>query len=231
MHTILIADDDITLSEMLAEVCHQDGYTILVAHTTEKALEISRTEDIDLFLIDMVLPTSGGMALCEMFRSDPRTADKPIIFMTGQGGRSLVESLNAGADDYIQKPFIVRELLARVRAHLRRMAMETIANQKTIYLNSQTGQVFVEDREAMLTNIEFALLQFLCQQPQVWHTTKKLLRNVWNYPEDVGDAALVRNHIRNLRHKIEVDPKRPAIIHSHHGKGYVVQARVQFMTM
>ena len=229
MHTILIADDDVTLSGVLAEVCRQDDYTVLIARTAEEAIRLSESTDIDLFLIDMMLPSKGGMELCNRLRSNPKTVDTAIIFLTGRDHYSIAESLDAGADDYVKKPFVVRELMARIRAHLRRVKMGSDENETLLCIDSGSGQVFVDDREVILTNTEFTLLQFLCREAQAWYTTQQLLSGVWNYPKGVGDSALVRNHIRNLRNKLETNPKCPSIIYSHHGRGYTIQARVKFL--
>jgi len=95
-----------------------------------------------------------------------------------------------------------------------------------IRIQSNRYRVYVNDTEVLLTRVEFDLLKYLCGSPYRLHSTEELLANVWQYPDGVGDAALVRNHVHNLRRKIEIDPERPLIIQSRHGRGYVVKARI-----
>ncbi len=230
MCQILIADEDKAMQQMVEQVLTQEGHTILTAQTTDDALKVIRRTSPDMFLIDLSLPKSGGVELCRKLRANPETSDSPIIFLTSQNSvYSLVEALEAGGDDYIRKPFAMRELSARIRAHLRRYVAYTNENNTALKIINDTYQVFVDGREVMLTRIEFDLLRHLCDRPEKWHSTQELLTNVWNYPEGIGDTALVRNHILNLRRKLEDDPNHPTIIQSRHGRGYAVRAKVEFI--
>jgi len=181
-----------------------------------------------LFVIDAVMPEMDGLTLCRKLRAQPHTANTPIIFLTGStSSHTVVDALNSGGDDFIRKPFVPRELAARVRAHIRRSVFYAEGEVPAIRVVSSQYRVFINDDEAQLTRVEFDLLRYLCLAPYRLHSTEELLANVWQYPDGVGDAALVRNHIHNLRRKIEVDPERPLIIQSRHGRGYVVKARVE----
>jgi DNA-binding response OmpR family regulator len=229
MCRILIADDDRAMLAMIEQVLDQEGYTVYTARSVHEVMEIVEITTPDLFLIDLVLPEMNGLALCRKLRNNPLTAEAPIIFLTGQhDAHSAAEALEAGGDDYVRKPFAVRELTARIRAHLRRVKTQTSSSFSSLRILPNTYQVYVDTREVMLTRIEFDLLTYLCNSPKKWHGTQDLLTNVWSYPEGVGDTALVRNHIRNLRRKLEADPDHPAIIQSRHGRGYSIRADIRF---
>jgi two-component system, OmpR family, alkaline phosphatase synthesis response regulator PhoP len=168
-----------------------------------------------------------GIALCRKLRGQPHTANTPIIFLTGNtSSNNVVDALNSGGDDFIRKPFVPRELIARVRAHIRRSALYGEDNIPIVRIIPTQYRIFIEDREVGLTRVEFDLLKYMCSAPHKLHSTEDLLAGVWQYPKGVGDAALVRNHIHNLRRKLEDDPERPMVIQSRHGRGYVVKARV-----
>jgi len=229
MYKILVADDDKAMLQMVEQVLEHEGYSVHGVRSTEQALVEIDDDQHDLFLIDVGLPHMDGVELCRKLRDKPITAEKPIIFMTGQhNGYTVADALEAGGDDYIRKPFAVRELTARIRAHLRRSNQAMLEGAANLRIHPNTYQVFVDNREIMLTRIEFDLLCYMAQTPQKWHATADLLSEVWKYPDGVGDTALVRNHIRNLRRKLEINAEHPEIIDSRHGRGYSVRAHVQF---
>ena len=228
MCKILIADDDQAMLQMVEQVLKQEGYHVLSAKSYEDAQEIIQYSRPDLFLVDIDLPGKDGVTLCRHLRNNPATANSPIIFLTGHHNvYSAAEALEAGGDDYVRKPFAIRELTARIRAHLRRIYTFDTEDSVSLRIMPDTYQVYVDDREVMVTRIEFDLLRFMCKMPQKWHGTQELLAGVWNYPNGVGDTALVRNHIRNLRRKLEQNPDHPEIIQSRHGRGYSIQANVE----
>lgn len=227
MYEILVVDDDAQTLDMVELVLKREGYTVIRAFSATEALQTIEKTVPDLFVIDAVLPEMDGLSLCRTLRSHAQTANIPIIFVTGRDSPySVAEALNAGGDDYIRKPFAPRELTARIRAHIRR-SYYLDGDVPSIRIYPSTYRVFVNDQEAHLTRVEFDLLKFLCSSPYRLHSTDDLLSNVWQYPNGVGDAALVRNHVHNLRRKLEQDPERPEIIQSRHGRGYVVKAHIQ----
>lgn len=229
MCKILVADDDTSVLNLIEQILNDEGYKIYKAHSGQEAMSIVDSISPDLLLINLALPKMDGLTLCRQLRNMPETANSPIIFLTGNNAPySVAESLEAGGDDYIRKPFAVRELAARVRAHLRRSTNSPSDSNVAVKIVPGTYQVFVDTREVMLTRIEFDLLTYLANSPQKWHGTQDLLSGVWHYPDGVGDAALVRNHIRNLRRKLEDDPDHPAIIQSRHGRGYSIRAHIEF---
>jgi len=228
MYEILIVDDDPHILDMVELVLKREGYRVLRASTGSEAAYLLNSVNPDLFVIDSFLPDMNGVMLCRQLRMMPHLTRTPIVFLTGQGAtQSMVEALMSGGDDYIRKPFVPRELVARVRALIRRSVLYSNANAPLIQLNTHDNRVFINNREILLTRMEFTVLRFLCQTPHHLHTAEDLLHNVWNYPVGAGNAALVRNHIHNIRRKIEDDPERPLILQSRHGRGYLVKARTQ----
>lgn len=229
MYRILIADDDRSMLAMVEQVLLDEGYDVSLATTVEDVLEQVRHRAYDMFLLDMALPGNlDSFDLCYYLRQHQVSADKPIMFLTGhREADHAIKVLEAGADDYLRKPFALRELTARIRAHLRRVQILD-DSVPMLQINPETYQVYVDQREVHLTRIEFDLLNFMVHQPNKWHATSDLLAGVWNYPSGVGDTALVRNHIRNLRRKLEINPDHPDIIQSRHGRGYCVRANVEF---
>lgn len=227
MYEIMIVDDDVQMLDMVELVLRREGFTVKRAISGREALEGSSGQTPDLFVIDSMMPEMDGITLCRKLRAQPHTANTPIIFLTGNiSSNNVVDALNSGGDDFIRKPFVPRELIARVRAHIRRSALYGEDSIPIVRIIPTQYRMFIEDREVSLTRVEFDLLKYMCSAPHKLHSTEDLLAGVWQYPKGVGDAALVRNHVHNLRRKIEDDPERPMIIQSRHGRGYVVKARV-----
>lgn len=226
MYDILVVDDDGQVLDMVDLILKREGYTVTRAYSANEAMAALDRTLPDMFIIDAMLPDMDGLSLCRRLRNNPATCNVPVIFMTGRDSSySVADALNAGGDDYVRKPFAPRELTARIRAHIRRSYFLD-ADIPTIRIMPSAYRVFVNDREVALTRVEFDLLKYLCVSPYRLHSTDDLLANVWQYPNGVGDAALVRNHIHNLRQKLEHDPERPAVIQSRHGRGYVVKAHI-----
>lgn len=228
MYTIMVVDDDIQSLDMLTLILKREGYRVISAPSGEEALALLECTNVDLFVLDAVLPDLHGVTLCQRIRSLSQFTHTPIMFLTGYGTtQSVVDALMAGGDDYLRKPFSSRVLIARVRALLRRVIDYTDTGTPLIRIRSADYRIFIDDREIHLTRIEFELLKYLCRSPYHLHSVDELLTNVWRYPAGVGDAALVRNHIHNIRRKIEIDPERPTILQSRHGRGYMIKARTQ----
>ncbi|NWG16353.1 MAG: response regulator transcription factor [Chloroflexi bacterium] len=228
MYKILLVDNDAETLDMIEQLLKREGYVVAKATSSYDALHMIETAPPHLLVISMHLPGGGdGLALCRKLRAMPLTAQTPILFLNdADSSYGVADALDAGGDDYLRKPFALRELAARVRAHLRRINRQD-DNLPTLRIVPHSLTVYVNDRKVMLTQMEFDLLLFLCSAPNQLHSTQTLLSDVWRYPHGTGDTALVRNHVRNLRRKIEDDPERPAIIQSRHGRGYAVRARVE----
>ncbi|MBZ0275703.1 MAG: response regulator transcription factor [Anaerolineae bacterium] len=228
MPTILVVDHDLQELGMIKSLLVREGYDVLQAHSTAEALSILDNDGADLCLVNMLLSGTDGLSLCRKIRRNPDLASMPVIFLTGPDSPyTVADALNAGGDDYLRKPFIMKELAARIRAHLRRSMMVSNDEMPLVEVNPNALTVTVNGRRVELTRVEFDLFIFLCNTPQQLHSTESLLTQVWQYPRGTGDSALVRNHIRNLRRKLEDDPDHPVIIQSRHGRGYTIKAQIQ----
>ncbi len=226
MYNILIVEHDTDTLDMISRLLRREGYAVQSASTAHQALQMLETASPDLMIISMQLPVMNGLELTSQVRADQRLANVPIILLNGPDtSYGVADALGAGGDDYLRKPFALRELGARIRALLRRSRL-LASEVPLLRIQPDTLTVYVGNREVHLTQVEFELLMFLCSAPNELHATGDLLMRVWDYPHGAGDTALVRNHVRNLRRKIEDDPERPAIIQSRHGRGYSVRAQV-----
>ncbi|MBN1200885.1 MAG: response regulator transcription factor [Anaerolineae bacterium] len=230
MITILaVAHNPITLHHIRL-VLEREGFHILSATSGKLALALAKEYRPSLIILDIMLPDMSGFELCSQLRTMPLIDQAPILFVsTYQSAQYVARALNCGGDDYLRVPFIGRELYARVRALLRR-AKKAVNGATTIHMDSGQQSVAVNGKPIDLTPTEFQLLKHLCTRPDQHHTAASLLEALWQYPSGSGDTALVRNHIRNLRCKIENDPKHPSIILSLHGRGYTIKAHVTFET-
>ncbi|MFN8527237.1 MAG: response regulator transcription factor [Anaerolineae bacterium] len=229
MTNILIVDDDPGVLDMVELTLRREGYDVQRALSGAEALRlVDNNAPPDMFVIDAGLPDIDGITLCRELRRKEGLENTPILFLSGNRDTQIaVEALNSGGDDYLRKPIPPRELAARVRAHIRRASQFAYSDEPLIRVFPSSYRVFVNDREILLTRVEFDLLYYMCRTPGDSYSTEDLLAHVWQYPNGIGDAALVRNHIHNLRRKVEQDPERPSIIQSRHGRGYVVKARIE----
>lgn len=229
MYTILVADDEPIMLSMIEKLLRKEGHEIIKTTSAQGIVSELSQKLPDLLLIDVNLPDRNGLSLCRELRQQSEYDDMPIVFLTGAASSpdDVAEALNAGGDDYIRKPFAARELTARIRSQLRRAEARRHVSMPTLRLDTAHHIVYKDAEPIELTRVEFNLLYHMCKHPNVWQTTRDLLAEVWRYPGNVGDAALVRNHIRNLRRKIEPDPDHPQIIMSRHRRGYMIAARVE----
>ncbi len=224
--TVLIVEDERAIVEILKFNLMREGYDVLEALDGTLGLELARTKDPDLILLDVMLPGMNGFEICAALRDAGHAV--PIIMLTAREEESdKVFGLEAGADDYITKPFSMRELLARVKANIRRRSLDTGtrgANENALKL----GNVSI-DRAAMtvtkngaaieVTQKEYDLLVCLLSEPgKVW-SREELMEKVWNY-DYYGDMRTVDVTVRRLREKIEDDPGTPRIIKTKRGAGY-----------
>lgn len=227
MPIIMVVEDDINTLETVERALEREGHEVLGVSNSYEVLEVARESQPDMIILDMVLPGDSGLTLCTQLRKLPHLTDVPILFLTAyHSAHEIALALDAGGDDFMRKPFSVKELNARVRALIRRAnrTKDQDSNRLTIDYNLRT--VAVDRRAVSLTPVEFDLLDYLCKHTDKYHTANDLLESVWDYPAGSGDTALVRNHIHNLRNKLEYDPDRPRIIVSLHGRGYRVNANI-----
>ncbi len=225
---ILIVDDEIPIAEILKINLEKEGYTTLVAHDGQTALDLALSENPDAILLDVMLPKMDGFEVCRKIRENKMST--PILMLTARDEEvDKVLGLELGADDYITKPFSVRELMARVKANLRRTVAEpaedksandgSTINAGRIVLNLDRYEVRRDDAPVDLTLREFELLKFLALQPDKVFTREMLLEKVWGY-EYYGDVRTVDVTIRRLREKIEDDPSMPCFVLTKRGVGY-----------
>lgn len=217
---ILIVDDDVALSEMLQIVLRQEGYETARCGTGDGALTALRQTRPDLVLLDLMLPGRDGVTVCREMRAE---SGVPIVMLTARSDTDdVVAGLQAGADDYVAKPFKVKELLARIRTRIRRLRAESGADQLTIgdlVISVAAHTVKRGSTTLSLTPLEFDLLLALAKRPTQVFTREALLDEVWGY-RNAADTRLVNVHVQRLRSKVEKDPERPQIIVTVRGIGY-----------
>ncbi len=219
---ILLVEDEKTLAKALKFSLEKEGFLVEVAHDGEEALQSVAAEMPDLIILDLMLPKLDGYEVCRRLR---RTSDLPIIMLTARNEDiDKILGLELGADDYMTKPFNTRELLARIKAILRRAGQLEPGGRKTIRMGDLKvdlirHRVTVEDKEIPLTAREYALLSFLASNPGRVYSREQLLEEVWGY-DFCGDARTVDVHIRHLREKMEEHPAEPHYILTVWGTGY-----------
>jgi DNA-binding response OmpR family regulator len=218
---ILIVDDEPEMVRGLEDNLRFEGYQTVAAPDGRRGLALALSEAPDLILLDVMMPGMSGWDLCRELRQ--RGLDIPVIMLTARGEEvDRVLGLELGADDYVTKPFSLRELMARIRAVLRRpgprQKFEAFAfGDVRVHLRAR--QAFKSGREVRLTRKEFDLLRYLIEHPGEVITRDRLLDEVWGY-EQFPTTRTVDTHILRLRQKFEDDPERPAHILTAHGQGY-----------
>jgi two-component system response regulator MtrA len=226
-HTILTVEADSEAHASISLALQKEGHEIIEARDAHSALQLAREFRPDVIILNVTLSDMNGLELCGRLRALPFVNHTPILLVSRhQSAHYAAQALDNGADDYLRKPFATRELTARVRALLRRAEASHANGQPRLRLDAESHTVWLDNRAIPLTPTEFALLEHLCTHQDDHHTPHRLLEQVWNYPPGGGDTALVRNHIRNLRRKLEANPRQPEIIVSLHGRGYSVNANI-----
>ncbi|HZK24470.1 MAG TPA: response regulator transcription factor [Oscillospiraceae bacterium] len=224
MANILVVDDEKTIAKGLKFALEKEHNEVRVAYDGKEALRLFHEQTPDLIVLDLMLPEMDGFEVCRNIR---KTSEVPIIMLTARGEDiDKILGLELGADDYMTKPFNPRELVARVKAILRRSQAQPVdaAGMQVIRLQDLQIDFFqhkvrVHDKDVDLTSKEFALLSLLASHPGRVFSREKLLEQVWGY-DYYGDARTVDVHIRHLREKIEPDPATPQLILTVWGAGY-----------
>ncbi|MDR5683760.1 MAG: response regulator transcription factor [Armatimonadota bacterium] len=224
MHRILVVDDEPHIVELVRYNLAQEGFDVRVAYDGRSALQAARSERPDLIVLDLMLPYVDGLEICRTLR---RESPVPILVLTAKDSElDRVVGLETGADDYVTKPFSPRELVARIRAILRRtrgdgdetgLLPATVAGD--LVLDPNTREVRLRDRPVELTAKEFDLLRMLMAHPNRVFSRDALLEHVWGY-DYFGSTRTVDMHISRLRDKIEDDPASPTFIVTVRGVGY-----------
>ncbi|SHM17179.1 two-component system, OmpR family, response regulator VicR [Caldanaerovirga acetigignens] len=220
---ILVVDDEKPIVDILKYNLVKEGYEVLAAYDGEEAIEVAISQNPDLVLLDIMLPRQDGFSVCKKLREKLVC---PIIMLTAKGEEvDKVLGLELGADDYVTKPFSMRELMARIKANLRRLTLsnpvegQKIIKVKDLEIDLSSFQVRKNGKLLELTLREFELLKFLAAQAGQVFSREKLLEEVWGY-EYYGDIRTVDVTVRRLREKIEDDPSNPTYILTKRGVGY-----------
>ena len=226
---ILVVDDEQAVRESLRRSLRFNGYEVLTANDGLEAVETVRTENPELLILDVMMPNMDGLEVCRTLRSEGW--DRPILVLTARDGVSdRVSGLDAGADDYLPKPFALEELLARVRSLVRRASADSIAAEapvesklsfEDLELDADTREVSRGGRAISLTRTEFALLQLLMENPRKVLSRSKILEEVWGYDFPTSGNAL-EVYIGYLRKKTEGEGDT-RLIHTVRGVGYVLR--------
>ncbi|MBE6123138.1 MAG: response regulator transcription factor [Erysipelotrichaceae bacterium] len=228
MATVLIVDDEADIVNALKIYLSSEGYTLLEAYTGKQALQILQENDVDLILLDIMMPEMDGITVTSKVRE---ISNVPIIILSAKSEDSdKVLGLNIGADDYITKPFNPAEVIARVRSQLRRytrlggqVRKQDVLSIGSIVLDDGGKSVTVDDEPVSLTPVEFGILRLLMQNPGKVFSSQEIYEAVW---KDVpfGSEGVVAVHIRHLREKIEINPSEPRYIKVVWGQGYKMEA-------
>lgn len=231
MQRILVVDDDKKIVRLVQSYLEQSGYQVLVAYDGETALHVIRRERPDLVVLDLMLPGRDGMEITRIVRSDQSIAGLPVIMLTARvEDTDKIVGLELGADDYISKPFNPREVVARVRALLRRSGGGPVAPRLlqvgNLRLDLDQHEVTADGEPVDLTPTEFDLLKTLLENQGHAFTRLELIEKSMGYLYD-GIERTVDSHIKNLRKKIEPDPGNPIYIQTVYGVGYRLRADEQ----
>ena len=229
---VLIVEDEKNIVDILRFNLQKEGYTTLEAYDGKAGLELALGENPDLILLDLMLPVMNGFEVCRTIRD--KGLNTPVLIITArETEQDKILGLELGADDYITKPFSIRELMARVKANIRRMAMVTQAaatespanllDLGRLVIDKGAGVVRKDGTDLELTQREFDLLPYLAANAGNVFSRQELMERVWNYEGYVGDVRAVDVAIRRLREKVEDNPAQPRYIITRRGAGYLFQ--------
>jgi DNA-binding response OmpR family regulator len=224
---ILVVEDDRDINQLITDYLKASDYEVTVCHDGESALKAFRETAFDLAILDIMLPKVDGFELCRQLRQETKM---PIIMLSAKkADQDKILSLGLGADDYVEKPFSPRVLIARVQSHLRRYreggapAAAEALERGDIRMDLSAHQVFVRGEEVTLSVKEFDILRFFLENPNQALSRERIFDVVWGYNE-YGDINTVTVHVRKLREKIEQDASKPALIETVWGIGYKLKA-------
>jgi DNA-binding response OmpR family regulator len=222
MKKTLLIEDDVDLFALLKYNLEKEGFQLVGSHLGKGAVELCERERPDLILLDIMLPDADGVDLCRRLRNHdrPELRSAPIIFITARGAESdRIVGLEVGANDYIVKPFFVREVLARIRVQLRRPAASDVLKAGNLELDRARFQVRLDGKEISMTATEFRLLQYLMDRSGVVFSREQLLDGVWGKDRMIADRNIDMCVLR-LRKKLEIDRANPQLICAVRGFGY-----------
>lgn len=225
MSKILIVEDEEAIADLEKDYLEMSGYDVMIENDGTKGLEAAMNSEVDLIILDLMLPGVDGYDICKQVREEKNI---PIIMVSAKKDDiDKIRGLGLGADDYMTKPFSPSELVARVKAHLSRYERLIGSNQKSndiveirgIKIDKTARRVYVNGEEKIFTTKEFDLLTFLAENPNHVFTKEELFREIWDM-DSIGDIATVTVHIKKIREKIEFDTSKPQYIETIWGVGY-----------
>jgi two-component system, OmpR family, response regulator RpaA len=254
---VLVIEDDDIVAHTIERSLRGEEFRVMLASSGVEGLKAARRRPPDLVILDIIMPGMDGFTVCREMRADPLLADIPILFLTAKiKDEDKITGFNAGADDYLSKPFNIDELILRLRAILRRAQRNQPSttmskngrgrySPRTSGSGSASARLNDEERSQIviggyildirsyelttpergkirLTPVQFELLHHLMSHPGEIFSPSRLLDEVWDYPSDIGSPDLVRVHIKNLRERIEQDPRTPQFIQTVSGYGYMI---------
>lgn len=219
MKRIFLVEDDQAIAKNLSLLLRTEGFTIIHASTQKVAFDLLAGNKFDLALVDISLPDGNGFTICTEIKE---TQNIPVLFLTASGDEaSVVTGLNMGGDDYITKPFRPRELVARIKAALRKSGhMSSAFEISGLYVDTASGIVKKNGEEISLSALEYRLLLLFIHNPQTVLTRDRLLNDLWDAAGEFVTNNTLTVYIKRLREKIEADPGNPQIILTVHGLGY-----------
>lgn len=224
MNKICCVEDDSVILTALQYTLSQEGYEVMTAMTKTQGLELIQQESFDLVLLDVTLPDGSGYEICKRMREDSRLKEIPVIFLTACDDEvNIVMGLDLGADDYITKPFRVRELISRMNSVLRRAGKkqaETTINYQDLSINTIAARVFKNNQEVFLTGMEYRLLLILATHRNQVMTRDQLFEAIWDLGGEYVNDNTLTVYIKRLREKLEDDPAHPQLIRTIRGLGY-----------
>ena len=221
---IFLLEDDNAIGIGLSYSLKNEGYSVTIAKTVKEALEIIRNKTFTLYILDLTLPDGSGYDVCTQIK---KQGDLPVIFLTAYDDEvNVIMGLELGADDYISKPFRVKELLARIKTVLRRYNKDTadgMINIGNIRINTNEAKVYKASKEVILTAMEYRLLLIFINNRGIVLSRQKLLEDIWDVAGDFVNDNMLTVYIKRLRDKIEEDPASPNIIKTVRGLGYILE--------
>jgi len=243
--TILVIEDDDIVAQTIEHCLRRENFRVILAQTGIEGLQLARRYQPNLVVLDIIMPGMDGLTVSREMRQDPVIADIPVLMLTAKTrDEDKVRGFLAGADDYLSKPFNIDEFILRVRAILRRTESHRSSNGRGVNQAQEAGNSNTDILEIngyrldtrtfelttpkkgkiRLTPIQYDLLYHLMRHAGEIFSPNRLLDEVWNYPSDSGSPDLVRVHIKNLRERIESDPKEPVFIETIPGFGYTIRS-------
>lgn len=221
---IFLLEDDSAIGIGLSYSLKNEGYGVTVAKTVKEALKVIKEKSFSLYILDLTLPDGSGYDVCTEIK---KSGDLPVIFLTAYDDEvNVIMGLELGADDYISKPFRVKELLARIKTVLRRYNKDTadgIINIGNIKINTNEAKVYKNSKEIILTAMEYRLLLTFINNRGIVLTRQKLLEDIWDVAGDFVNDNTLTVYIKRLRDKIEEDPANPSVIKTVRGLGYILE--------